>query len=152
MSTSRSMVEREKDFRLNPAAKKKKLPSVTQKVFNLDKPQIKDGAIAFEPYEMETVIEVPAYLENRPSTSPKPPLLFSQQKAMKTELHNDGEAYTQKHANANNRRTNSTEQNIEMQQRLNIATAEDLFSFESARDSDRRNQQQLNSDLILKEL
>ena len=92
MSTSRSMVEREKDFRLNPAAKKKKLPSVTQKVFNLDKPQIKDGAIAFEPYEMETVIEVPAYLENRPSTSPKPPLLFSQQKAMKTDLHNDEEA------------------------------------------------------------
>ena len=146
-------MEREKDVRLNPAAKKKKLPSVTQKVFNLDKPHVKEGIVAFEPYEMETVIEVPAYLENRPSTSPKPPLLFSQQKAMKTDLHNnDGEAKTQRHANQNHRRTNSTEENIEMQQRLNIATAEDLFSFESARDHDQRNQQQLNSDLILREL
>ena len=78
MSTAGSIKEREKDFRSNQPAKKRKMKSsVTQKVFNLDKPLIKEGAIAFEPYEMETVIEVPAYLENRPSTSPKPPLLFS---------------------------------------------------------------------------
>ena len=39
-----------------------------------------------------------------------------------------------------------------MQQRLNKATAEDLFSFESARDQVKKNQQQLNSDFNLKDL